>query len=151
MSVNPLVGKVYPPTEPYEVGREQIRLFAEAVNDDSPIYHSAEAARALGYPNVIAPPTFAVVFTFRATQQVIDDADFDIDYDRVVHGAQRFEYHRPIHAGEQLTCTVVVDSIKNFAGHRSITLRTEVRTTVGEHVLTDWSTLVVRAAAVGSA
>lgn len=60
------VGRSYPATAPYEVGREKIREFAEAIGDAAPAYTDAEAARALGYPDVIAPPTFVFSITFRA-------------------------------------------------------------------------------------
>ena len=32
------VGRTYPPTAPYEVGREKIREFAEAIGDPNPAY-----------------------------------------------------------------------------------------------------------------
>ena len=32
------VGRIYPPTAPYEVGREKIREFADAIGDDNPVY-----------------------------------------------------------------------------------------------------------------
>ncbi len=62
------VGRAYPPTEPYEVGREKIREFAEAVGDANPAYTDTEAARALGHPDVIAPPTFVFAITFKAAR-----------------------------------------------------------------------------------
>ena len=55
------MGRVYPATEPYEVGREKIREFADAIGDDNPAYRDKAAAKALGYPDVIAPPTFPIV------------------------------------------------------------------------------------------
>ncbi|RJQ81423.1 FAS1-like dehydratase domain-containing protein [Amycolatopsis panacis] len=140
-----LVGRTYPPTAPYEVGREHIRAFADAIGDDSPVYRQPEAARALGHPDVVAPPTFPVVFTFAATQQVVDDPDVGVDFSRVVHGGQRFTYQRPICAGDRLTCAVAIENIKLLAGNLQITMRTEVRSVAGEAVLTDWSTIVVRA------
>ena len=67
------VGRKYPPTEPYEVGREKIREFADAIGDPNPAYRDADAARALGHPDVIAPPTFAIVLSMRAGAQVVAD------------------------------------------------------------------------------
>ncbi len=67
------VGRSYPPTEPYEVGREKIREFAEAVGDTNPAYTDPEAAKALGHPDVIAPPTFVFSITFKAAGQVVED------------------------------------------------------------------------------
>lgn len=139
------VGRSYPPTEPYEVGREHIRAFARAIGDDSPLYRDPEAARALGYPDVLAPPTFTVVITQLAAEQVTGDPELGIDFDRVVHSGQRFVYQRPILAGDRLSCLVLIEEAKTLAGNLSLTLRTEVLDAAGATVLTDWSTLVVRA------
>src|SRR5436309_7226309 len=90
------VGRTYPPTEPYEVGREKIREFAEAVGDPNPAYTDPEAAKALGHPDVIAPPTFVFAITFKAAGQVVQDPQLGLDYSRVVHGDQKFSYVRPV-------------------------------------------------------
>lgn len=60
------VGRSYPPTDPYEVGREKIREFAVAVGDANPVYTDPEAAKAFGHLDVIAPPTFVFAITFAA-------------------------------------------------------------------------------------
>ena len=148
MSVNPeYIGRVYPPTEPYEVGREKIREFAEAINDWNPVYRDAEAARALGHPDVIAPPTFGIILTLRAAGQVIVDPDFNIDYSRVVHGEQRFEHVRPITAGDVLRVVVTVEDIRTAAGNDIVSTRGDVTAADGETVLRAYSTLVARGTA----
>src|SRR3954469_6399873 len=111
------IGRVYPPTGSYEVGREKIREFADAIGDTAPVYRDREAAKALGHPDVIAPPTFAIVVTMRASRQVIDDPALGIDYSRVVHGEQRFAHTRPIRAGDQLSVVVTVENIRSAAGN----------------------------------
>lgn len=141
------VGRVYPPTPPYEVGREKIREFADAVNDPNPVYRDPEAARKLGHPDVIAPPTFAVVLTFQAGRQVLNDPDFGIDYSRVVHGEQRFVHTRPIRPGDVLQTVVTVESIRVAAGNEVVTTRSDISTVDGEHVLTAYSTIVARGTA----
>jgi acyl dehydratase len=138
------VGRVYPPTAPYEVGREKIREFAEAVGDTNPAYRDAEVARALGHADVIAPPTFAIVLTLKAGHQVIMDPDLGIDYSRVVHGEQRFVHTRPVRAGDVLQVTVTVEEIRLAAGNDLITTRADVTTVEGEQVLSATSTIVVR-------
>jgi len=138
------VGRSYPPTEPYEVGIEKIREFAAAIGDPNPAYRDRAAAQALGHPDVIAPPTFPFVLTFKASRALIDDPELGIDYSRVVHGEQRFEAARPVRAGDTLTVTVTLDSIRSAGGHDMITSRSDVATVDGERVVTAWSTLVVR-------
>jgi acyl dehydratase len=143
------VGRKYPPTPPYEVGREKIREFAEAIGDPNPVYRDVEAARALGHPDVIAPPTFPIVLSMRAGAQVVGDPELGLDYSRVVHGEQRFVYARPVRAGDRLTVTVSVESIRSAAGNDLLTTRGEVATVDGEPVLTAYSTLVARGTAGG--
>jgi acyl dehydratase len=143
------VGRKYPPTAPYEVGREKIREFADAIGDPHPAYRDPEAARALGHPDVIAPPTFGIVLSMRAGSQVVADPDLGLDYSRVVHGEQRFVHARPIRAGDVLTVTVTVEDIRAAAGNDLITTRGDVATVDGEPVFTAFSTLVARGTAKG--
>jgi acyl dehydratase len=143
------IGRTYPPTEPYEVGREKIREFADAIGDHNAAYRDPEAARALGYPDVIAPPTFGIVLSMGAGRQVIADPELGLDYTRVVHGEQRFVHVRPIRAGDRLTVTVTVDNIRAAAGNDMLTTRGEVSTVEGEPVFTAFSTLVARGTAGG--
>ncbi|WP_042387038.1 MaoC family dehydratase N-terminal domain-containing protein [Streptacidiphilus melanogenes] len=140
------VGRTYPPTPAYEVGREKIREFAEAVRDANPAYTDRDAAKALGHPDVVAPPTFPFVITYRAAAQVVQDPELGLDYSRVVHGDQRFVYTRPVRAGDRLSVTCVIDSIKSLAGNEVLTVRGEVADESGEHVVTSYMTLVARAA-----
>src|SRR5579875_3562377 len=111
------IGRAYPPTPPYEVGREKIHEFADAVNDPNPIYRDTAAAQAAGHPDVIAPPTFPGVLTLRAGQQVIMDPDRGIDYSRVVHGEQRFVHARPVVAGDALQVVVTVENVRVAGGN----------------------------------
>ena len=145
MPIDPtFAGRTYPATPPYDVGVEKIREFADAIGDPNPAYRDREAARALGHPDIIAPPTFPFVLTFKASRAIINDPDLGIDYSRVVHGEERFVSSRPVHAGDSLTVTVTLDTIRSAGGHDMITSRGEVQTIDGEHVVTAFSTLVVR-------
>ncbi|MFE2107572.1 MaoC family dehydratase N-terminal domain-containing protein [Kitasatospora sp. NPDC059463] len=147
MALDPsFIGRTYPPTEPYEVGREKIREFAVAVGDANPAYTDPEAAKAFGHPDVIAPPTFPIVLSMRASAQVVQDPELGLDYSRVVHGDQKFAYTRPVRAGDRLTVTVTVDNIKSLAGNDVLTVRGEIADESGEHVVTSVMTLVARAA-----
>jgi acyl dehydratase len=143
------VGRTYPPTPPYEVGREKIREFAEAIGDANPVYRDPDAARASGHPDVIAPPTFGIVLSMTAGRQVIADPELGLDYTRVVHGEQRFTITRPIRAGDRLTVIVTVENIRSAAGNDMITTRGDVTTVDGEPVFTAYSTLVARGTAGG--
>ena len=141
------IGRVYPPTAPYEVGREKIREFAEAIKDPNPIYRDRAAAQAAGHDDVIAPPTFGILLTLPAGGQVILDPDFGIDYSRVVHGEQRFVHQRPIRPGDLLQVVVTIEDIRAAAGNDIVTTRADLNTVEGETVLTAFSTIVARGTA----
>ena len=145
MALDPsFVGRSWPPTEPYLVGREKIREFARAIGATDPEYHDPEAARAIGYPDVVAPPTFPTVITNLSNAQIITDPALGLDYSRVVHGDQRFKYTRPVVAGDVLVCVNSVEEITQRGGHDFLTTRTDVTTADGEPVVTAWSKLVQR-------
>lgn len=137
------VGKTYPPTPVYEVGREKIREFAEAVGARDPVHHDPAAARAHGHPDLVAPPTFPVVIAMPAGQRVVE-ADVGVEYSRVVHGEQRFRYTRPVYAGDRLRCVCSVEDITSRGGHDFLTTRIDLSTESGEPVVSVWSKLVVR-------
>ena len=143
------VGRSYPPTAPYLVSREKVAEFANAIGDPNPAYLSVAAARELGHPDVVAPPTFAVVVTSRAQAQVMFDPALGLDYSKVVHGEQSFAYERPVVAGDRLVAVASVDAIRSAAGNDLLTLRVEVSTEDGELVLTARSTVVARGTAQG--
>ncbi|MGC9666594.1 FAS1-like dehydratase domain-containing protein [Planosporangium sp. 12N6] len=138
------VGRTYPPTPSYEVGREKIREFAAAVGATNPAHTDPAAARALGHPDVVAPPTFPFVITMRANEQIVEDPALGIDYSRVVHGDQRFRYARPVYAGDRLTCVCVIEEVISRGGLDFLTTRTDVTTEDGEAVVAVWTKLVVR-------
>ena len=143
--MNPEIqGRQYPPTEPYLVGREKVREFARAVQATHPEHHDVEAARAAGHADVIAPPTFPIVIQELTLQQLLGDESAGVDFSRVVHGDQRFTYSRPVVAGDELTATLRVTSIKTLGGNSMITSETAMVDADGEHVVTSISTLVVR-------
>ncbi|TXN32403.1 MaoC family dehydratase N-terminal domain-containing protein [Lacisediminihabitans profunda] len=145
MSVNPEIeGRVFPPTAPYLVGREKIREFARAVLASSPVNFDVEAARAAGYADLVAPPTFAVVVQELTLRQLLAEPDAGIDFARVVHGEQRFSFSRPIVAGDELTATLTIASVKSLGGHSMVTAESSIVDAAGAHVVTATSTLVVR-------
>ncbi len=139
-----LVGKQYPP-QAYEVGREKIREFAAAVGDSNPAYRDVDAAKALGHDDLVAPPTFAVVVTRGPQIAVIDDPDLGLDFSRVVHGDQKFQFTRPIVAGEVLHTTASVHSARTMAGNDILTIRSDVADETGAPVVSVFATLVARA------
>jgi acyl dehydratase len=145
MALNPeYAGRVYGPGEPYEVSRVKIADFADAIGEPSPLCRDREAAIKAGYPDVIAPPTFAVIIGQRSTKEVVTDPGLGLDYSMVVHGEQSFSYSRPLHAGDVVAATTTIESIRTAGALSMLVTSTSIDTVDGEHICTAKSNLVER-------
>jgi acyl dehydratase len=134
----------FPASEPYEISRVKIRDFADAIGDPGPVFRDVAAARAAGYPDVIAPPTFPIVITAAAGNRAATDPELGINYAMVVHGEQSFEYVRPLAAGDVVTTQTTITDIRDAGRNTLLTNKTEFRTLDGELVCTAHSTIVER-------
>ncbi|MEU4834754.1 MaoC family dehydratase N-terminal domain-containing protein [Streptosporangium sp. NPDC023615] len=140
------VGRASAPSAPYEVSRVKIKEFAAAIGDDNPVYRDREAARAAGHPDVIAPPTFPIVFSLSGGS-ILTDPELGLNLAMVVHGEQRFEYRRPIRAGDELVSVSMVTDIRVVGRNELITVRSDVTTVEGEDVCVAYNTIVERGGA----
>jgi acyl dehydratase len=100
-----VIGKEWPAVD-YEVGREKIREYANAVGETDPVHHDPEAARAAGFGGVVAPPMFAVVYSIPAMGPAVLDPELGINFANLVHGGQEFEWGEPVCAGDAITTSV---------------------------------------------
>ena len=138
------VGRVFGPGEPYEVSRVKIAEFADAIGEPSELCRDKAAAQQAGYPDVIAPPTFAIVIAMASTAAMHSEPDLGLDYSMVVHGEENFSHSRPLHAGDVVVATTTVESIRAVGAMSMLVTSTDISTTDGEHVCTAKSTLVER-------
>jgi acyl dehydratase len=138
-----LIGRRYQPSAAYEVSREKIREFAEAVGAGDPVHHDPEAARRLGHPDVIAPPTFVFSVVQRALGAVLADPELGVDLGRVIHSEQAFTYHRPVRAGDRLQVTAQVESARTVGGHGILATRSEIASADGSPVAEARTTVLV--------
>ncbi|HZB29465.1 MAG TPA: MaoC family dehydratase N-terminal domain-containing protein [Streptosporangiaceae bacterium] len=141
------IGRTFPPTDPYEVSRVKIREFADAIGDSNPVYRDRAAAQASGHPDVVAPPTFPVIFALGDTGSVLTSPELGINFAMVVHGEQRFVYERPLYAGDVVVCESTITEIRAAGRNELLTIETEVKTVDGAHICTAYNSLVERAGA----
>jgi acyl dehydratase len=125
-----LAGRRFSPTEPYVVSREKILEFAKATGST--------------YDGGAAPATFPIVVAFAAMTALMEDPSVGIELHHVVHGEQRFTYTRPVRAGDRLTATLSVDSLRQIGGADIIGTRSEIADADGLPVCTAFATLVHR-------
>jgi acyl dehydratase len=110
----------------------------------APIHHDVDAAIAAGYSDVVTPPTFPIVIQEKTLQQLLSHPGAGIDFSRVVHGDQKFEYQRPLVAGDEVVATLRVTKIQSLGGHTMMTSESTITTAAGEPVVVATSTLVIR-------
>jgi acyl dehydratase len=104
------VGKRWPSAE-FEVEAERIDQYASAIGEEHPIYHDADAAKAAGFRDLVAPPMFAVVYSAPAMGPAILDPDVGINLPTMVHGGQDFQWGEPVCAGDVITTTATCTQI----------------------------------------
>lgn len=130
--MNPaLEGKWYPPIT-FTMEEDRVRRFAAAVGDDGSF----------------VPPTFVTAPEFAAgLTQAVADPELGLDFARVLHGEQEYEWLRPLVVGETLEVRATIESIRSKGSMGFLTLRTEMRDADGSMVVVGRSSLIVRAGA----
>ena len=109
------VGKEWDPAT-FEVEAERIRKYADAVGEEGEVYRDAEAAKAAGFRDLVAPPMFAVVYSAPAMGPAILDPEVGINFPAMVHGGQEFEWGEPVCAGDQITTSATCKEIAERDG-----------------------------------
>ncbi len=139
------IGYEVPPTL-WDVEKGRIRFFAEVIGTTDAIHLDATVAKAAGYRNVVAPPTF--IFGAESDSGVLMKLldTLKIDLRKVLHGEQRFDYHAPVCAGDTLRFqTRVADIYDKKGGALEFVVNdTKVTNQLGEHVADLHSVIVVR-------
>ena len=148
MAINrDFIGRTYEFETPYQVGREKVREFATAIGDQNPLYHDVDAAKAAGHRDLIAPPTFPFVITYRAMIGAMGDPELNLNYAMVVHGEQQFTYSRPLYAGDEVVVDSVVADIAVIGRNELLTMEQHVKTLDGELIVTTKNVTVSRGTA----
>lgn len=139
MDIRGVVWK-YPDT--YVVGREQVRQYAKAVKAFDPASHDEDAAAELGYSSIIAPPTFMAIFAVMIQNHFFQHNDIGMETMQIVQVDQKFLFHQPIKAGDELTGALYVQSVDERFGADIVTTRNVVARPDGEVVMEAYTTLM---------
>jgi acyl dehydratase len=139
------IGKSFAPTT-YAVGREKIKEYALAVGETNPLHLDVTAARAAGHRDVVAPPMFAVVYCAPSMGPALFDPDVGVNFARLVHGGQEFQWGPLVVAGDEITTTVTVKDISERLGNGFYVFESVSTNQDGETVCTGTWTNVVRGA-----
>ena len=139
---NEIIGTHFRYPDYYLVGREKIREFAKAIQSEDPLHFSEEAARAAGYPDVVAPLTFIAIAGRQVQLEIFRNFDVGINLARVIHRDQKILYHRPIVAGDKLYFDLYLDLVIESHGTVISELRSEVTDQNGDPVMTTVVTMI---------
>jgi MaoC dehydratase-like protein len=124
-----VAGRTYPAVQ-FEIDPDRVADFARAIGAD---------------PVDGVPPTFAAVYSLYATApQLFADEDAAVDFARLLHAEQEFEWSRHPRAGETVTSQGRVASDASRRGMRFVSFETETVDEGGSHVCTSRALFVIR-------
>jgi acyl dehydratase len=128
--VNPsAAGKSYP-NATFTVDPERVEAFRTVFDDTSGI-----------------PVTFVTAAEFTVMPTIVGDPELALDFTKVLHGSQEYEFHRPLEVGETLDVRTRIDSIRVLGGNGFLTIVTELVGADGELACTARSTMIERGTA----
>ena len=104
------------PASELALDRTRLRFFAKAIGETDPVYTDPAAARAAGYADLPAPPTF--LFAAELDSGAIDTllGQLDIPLRKLLHGEQSFTYHRVACAGDTISVRSRIEDIYDKKG-----------------------------------
>lgn len=137
------IGKSWPAHE-YEVGREKIREYAQVMGMENPVHFDAEAARAAGFRDIVAPPMFVVVYAAGAMAPVLFDPDVAMNFAAMVHGGQEFEWGEPVCSGDLISTAATCLEIYPKDGKGFYVFESESKNQEGQIVCRATWTNIVR-------
>lgn len=135
------------PVSELPVERGRLKFFAKAIGERDPVFTDETSARAAGYHDLPAPPTFLFAAELDSGALFNLTTVMKIPLEKLLHGEQSFTYHRPVVAGDVIT---VRSKISDVYAKKGGALQFIVKDSVavnqrGEHVADLCSVLVVRA------
>jgi hypothetical protein len=123
-----VAGKVYPDA-PFTVEPGRVAAFRAVFDQPSGV-----------------PPTFVTAAEFTVIPDIVADPELGLDFSRVLHGSQEYEFERPLEEGETLAIRTRIESIREMGGNGFLVLVTSLVEPGGDIVCTARSTLIERAA-----
>ena len=127
------LNRSYPSLETFKVDQEKINAFSDAIGDNNDYVKEG-----------FASPTYLISIQMGTMEVALFDPELGLDYSKVVHGEQSFEYKKPVKAGDELSFISTIEDIKSKVGNDFITIRSDVKDAAGNDVATLKATLIAR-------
>jgi hypothetical protein len=122
-----LEGKEYPESR-FTVDASRVDAFRRAIGADA-----------------VVPLTFATAAEFASFPAIVGDPDLGLDFSRVVHADQTYEFARPFRLGETVAVRPRIAQIRSKGGQSFLTIETTIVDDAGETVATARATMLERA------
>lgn len=135
-------GMVWKYPDIFVVGREQIRQYAAATKSNHPATVDEAAAAELGHDAIVAPLTFVAILANLIQRHFFQHVDVGLETMQIVQVDQKFEYHKPIKAGDELQGTMHVVSVDERFGADIVVTRNICTNAQGETVLEAYTTMM---------
>ena len=104
-----------------DIEKGAIIKFAQAIEDDNPVYNDEQAARDSRYGGLIAPPTF-----LRSVGVDRPEYPFDMPFTRLLDGGSDWEYFYTIRAGDRITAVAEITDINERTGRMGLMIITSI-------------------------
>ena len=92
-----MIGSEVGPGEPFEVEKEAIRRFAEAIMEEAPNFVGLESAKSSPVAPITAPLTFPL---YNCRSGIDRDLDIPLDAPRRIRGGDEFQFLAPVLEGD---------------------------------------------------
>jgi acyl dehydratase len=136
------IGKRWPAVD-FEVEAERITQYADAIGAANPVHRDADASKAAGFRDLVAPPMFCVVYSAPAMGPALVDPDVDMNLMAMVHGGQEFVWGEPVCAGDVISTEAACKSIEERDGKGFYVFESVSRNRDGaETVRAQWTNIV---------
>ena len=137
------IGREYGPLT-YEIGKEKIKEYAAGIKNFDPHYLNDEFAKKSKYKGIIAPPTFAVIYSGMVIAPFFMDPELNLDFAMLVHGEQEFEFYEVARPNDVITSTGKIVSIENKEKVDVVALDVLSKNQTGKDVCKATFTFVIR-------
>ena len=104
-----------------DIEKGAIIKFAQAIEDDNPVYNDEQAARESRYGGLIAPPTF-----LRSVGVDRPEYPFDMPFTRLLDGGSDWEYFYTVRAGDRITAVAEIADINERTGRMGLMIITSI-------------------------
>jgi acyl dehydratase len=139
--VRAMVGQSYRIDDVYEVGKAKVAEFARAVQNFHPAHFDVDAAAELGHDGLVAPPTFMALVGFVAQRRLFEETLSCYAMPQILQVDQKFTFHRPLRAGDRLSCEVSIVSARKVAGTDLIVVENDIFDQRDQPVMTATTTI----------